>query len=768
MEQAMCSMPQDLTQFNQSQDSDMIRNCKMSMFSRPRNKRKGYYPNGINRMMNEQNRYSPDSYDMDMTDSSENSNLDSPLPLVNSNNEPQRNGFEPQNHSEAQLSPNGDIPKMSPGSQMVAPPSPVGAQVASSMESMKAQYAEAIKSDIQRQHDGNHANHFLGSFSPNSQPMPNLHSPPQHMNSYSYSSQNFTDQLKSFHADHIKREPTSPPSPLTPHGMNGVDKQGLGSTRADGAYEYNEPLDFSQPVKKEPGSTGSNGSNADSLEIKSQYSPKNGSMDEADGMGNFTCRHCHRPFKSQVNLDRHVEKSHNPKSNKIFTCLLCPYTTKFYSNMYVHIRTHTGDKPYWCGACGASFSQGSSLKIHIISKHGGNKKYFILDRKLGKANLLRFWQRRESASLKSPDGSDNLRPDIKPDINGLNMNMNMNSLNMKMNLNMNMNMPRDLQNGGHMPNGLDQIDGGKIPTSQPQHNSFLPNQNPMNSNFGMFPNGLNGMNMFNHMMNPLGMLGQNPLNPNMMGLPGLNNSNMFLQPGLLNSLNLKNSAFFTKTTQYQNGEDRERNGDAKPQGFPGLEGASKDLMGNGNGAMMPSDLNINCNDMPRFPHGMPHMSPSVSSGHSNATPTLSPNMMPRMSTPQRLQPQISPSMPPMNQMNGNGVPLPRPPQPMSPPRHQLNNNNMKSPLTHTLTPSINGHVNIPINGITPDNSPIKDSPTDAKLRELRKNVVKMLRMMVPDLQMDKNLNQEGEDVDVLLKEVIWSTVTEMDTVDGNL
>jgi hypothetical protein len=434
----------------------------------------------------------------------------------------------------------------------------------------------------------------------------------------------------------------------------------------------------------------------------------------------------------------------------------------------------SGDKPYWCGACGASFSQGSSLKIHIISKHGGNKKYFILDRKLGKANLLRFWQRRESVSLKSPDATDNniRHPDVKPDINALNMNMNMNSLNMKMNLNMNMNMPRDIQqNSGHMPNGLDQIDGGKIPASQPQHSSFLPNQNPMNSNFGMFPNGLNGMNMFNHMMNPLEILGQTPLNPNMMGLPGLNNSNLFLQPGLLNSLNLKNSAFFTKTTQYPSNEERERNGDSnsKMPGFPGLEGASKDLIANGNGAMMPSDLNINCNDMPRFPHGMPHMSPSVSSVHTSATPTLSPNMMPRMSTPQRLQPQISPTLPPMNQMNGNGgiPPPPRPPQPPSPPRHQLNNN-MKSPLSHTVTPSINGHVNIPINGITPDNSPTKDSPTDMKLRELRKNVVKMLRMMVPDLQMDKNLNQEGEDVDVLLKEVIWSTVTEMDNVDSNL
>ncbi|CAH8524740.1 unnamed protein product [Dicrocoelium dendriticum] len=53
----------------------------------------------------------------------------------------------------------------------------------------------------------------------------------------------------------------------------------------------------------------------------------------------------------------------------------------------------SGDKPYTCSACGVSFTQGSSLKLHIKSRHHDNASYFSLTRKPGKNNLTKLWTR---------------------------------------------------------------------------------------------------------------------------------------------------------------------------------------------------------------------------------------------------------------------------------------------------------------------------------------------------------------------------------------
>ncbi|KAH9584550.1 hypothetical protein MS3_00006110 [Schistosoma haematobium] len=58
---------------------------------------------------------------------------------------------------------------------------------------------------------------------------------------------------------------------------------------------------------------------------------------------NMLCPLCHKCFRFEKNLLRHLQKTHATSTGEsLLKCKLCNYTTRHYSNMYVHIRTHTG------------------------------------------------------------------------------------------------------------------------------------------------------------------------------------------------------------------------------------------------------------------------------------------------------------------------------------------------------------------------------------------------------------------------------------------
>uniref|UniRef100_H3BCZ7 GDNF inducible zinc finger protein 1 n=1 Tax=Latimeria chalumnae TaxID=7897 RepID=H3BCZ7_LATCH len=77
----------------------------------------------------------------------------------------------------------------------------------------------------------------------------------------------------------------------------------------------------------------------------------------------FACIFCEKRFKSQKDINDHVRRVHEKKR----TPQSCPYCDKIISSkcgLKVHIRTHTGEKPYKCNYCPASFAQRSAYNSH--------------------------------------------------------------------------------------------------------------------------------------------------------------------------------------------------------------------------------------------------------------------------------------------------------------------------------------------------------------------------------------------------------------------